>query len=158
MARKYSAVLSNLASGSSADTFKTLLSLKAGSTTGHRGRLISLEIGPADDSPQDLNGAIRINRADQTTDGTSTAQTPAKLDPSAEASVMTGGVNHTAEPTTYETVPLWEVGFNTRGSFFKEWLEADAPRWGPDETLGLLIAPRSNNQITVSATVVWEEE
>lgn len=159
MGRRYALTFSDVASGAVADTFKTFLGIIAGATAGHRGRLVSLELGPADATAQDINYSARINRTDQSTAGTAGASpTPAKVDPNAEASVMTAGRDYSAEPTAFETEPIWEVGLNSRGSFFKEWLPSDAPRWGPSETLALLIAPRTGTAVNLSGTLIWEED
>ena len=154
---KYSVALNNWASGAVADTFATAIGLKAADTTGHRGRLRSLFVGPADDAPVDLNVCVKINRADNSIDGTSTAETPAKRDSLSIASVMTGGVNYTVEPTVYETNELWAADFNRRGGILKEWSPEDAPSWGPDQTLGILAAPRTASAATLTITIEWEE-
>ena len=139
-----------------------LLGLVAGSTDGHRGRLLQLIVGPADDTPADLNVAIRVNVTNQDTAGTPgtsvTAANIPKADPNQRDSVMTGVRNYSAEPTTYETYSRWQSEFNRRGALMMAWTRDEAPQWGPSKTLGILCAPRSANAASLTITVIWEEQ
>lgn len=155
---RFAITAEDVATGAVADTFTTLIGLKAANTAGYRARLRSLSVGVSGDAPADRNVAVKIARTDNSGDGTNTAQTPVKLDAASRASIMTGGVDYTAEPTTYESTPLWAFDFNLRGGVLdKAWDAEDAPVWGPDQTLGILAAPRTANAESLTITAEFEE-
>ncbi len=157
---RFSAPFDNVASGAVADTYKTLAALVAADTAGYRCRLRSLTVGPADDAPADLNVSLKINRVDDVSAGgagTATAVTPAPKDSLSRAAVITAGKAHSAEPTTYNTVPLWECEINLRNSLIKEWGADDAPVINRDQLLGLLVAPRTAAAATLSGVLEFEE-
>ena len=157
----YSLTVEDVATDSAADTFKTLLALKAANTAGHRGRLLQLCVGPSDDTPADLNLAVRVNKTDNAGNGTgatsvASANIP-KADPNQRDSIMTGYRGYATEPTTYDTEAPWKFDLNRRGGLIQNWDDREAPTWGPSETLGILLAPRTAAAANVTITVVWEE-
>jgi len=150
----------DLASGSSADAFKTLAAVIAANTTGHRGRLLAFSIGPADDAPVDENACVRINRTNNAGAGTAgSSPTLAKNDPGSRASVFTAGRDYSAEPTTYETEPLVNQDFNLRGGYAWKWNGDFKTQivFGINQTLGLLVAPRTANARRFSGWIEVEE-
>lgn len=160
MGRFYSVPFTDLATGTVANTFFTAASVVVAATLGHRARLRSLSVGPSDDAPADQNLALKISRiADLSagTAGTTTAQTPNPALSSSPAAQAGGNVNYTAEPTAYESVPLWAIDINTRGSVIMQWSADDAPIAAQDQVLALLAAPRSTTAIRFSGCLVFEE-
>jgi len=154
---RYVVTCEDKATGAVADTYKTFVGVKAANTTGYRLRLRSLFVGPTVDSPVDRNVGVKVARTNNAADGTGTAQTPEPKSNQLRASVMTAKVDYSAEPTTYDTPPLWAAGMNLRGAILKEWAPEDAPCVGPNETLGVLIAPRSANAERLTVAVEYEE-
>lgn len=156
---RYRLTFNDLALSSSADAFKTLLGIIAANTAGYRGRLYYISIGPSDDAPVDENACVRVNRTNNAGAGTAgAAPTPAKNDPGSRASIMTAGRDYSGEPTTYETEPLINQDFNLRSGFV--WWKHDPNQmiyFGINQTLGLLVAPRTANARRVSGFVEWEE-
>ena len=140
-----------------ADQFAELLGLKAGDTAGHRGRLRSITVGGAGGAAQDVQVTLRLVTSNNTTDGTSTAVVPTKLDPDTIASRMTGKKNYTAPPTTIASTFLWEGALNSRGSLIKEWLPGEGPMWGKNQTLLLLAAPGAATAETLTVSLEWDE-
>ena len=161
MGLRFTVPFSNVASGAVADTFVTLAAIVAGDTAGTRARLRSLQIGPADDAPQSIDLAVRVNRIDDLSGGSAgtpgATPTPAQKDSLSRAAVCTAGTAYSGEPSTYLTVPLWEVGMNAMNSLIKEWGEEDAPVANRDQVLGLLVAPRSAVAATLSGVLEFEE-
>ena len=147
--------------GSTANTFTTLLGLKFANTTGHRARLRRLVVGGDAGAPQDKQVDIRLRRSDNTTDGTSTAvgtTTIGKKDSGSVASnVAAIGQTYTAEPTTKETGYLAGGSLNARGTLVLEWNEVDAPVWGPNQTLLIEGAPGEATAVRLGVTAEWEE-
>lgn len=158
---RYAITFTDLASGSAADTFKTLLTLILANTAGHRFRVRSLQVGPADDAPADLNVAVRLARTDNSgaASGGSgvTAANIAKKDSLSRDTVATAHRGPTAEPTAYETEAAYQMDFNIRSGLMKEWTELDAPVVNRNQTLGLLAAPRTAAAIRLSGTIEYEE-
>ncbi len=150
-----------LSTGAVANTFLTALAVKFANTTGHRARLRSLAIGGTGGAPQDIQVSARLRRTGNTSDGTSTAVATTyvtKADPNSIASNVTAiGKNYTVEPTTYEPGSLGLGSFNARNTIIKEWALDQAPVWGPNQTLGLEVAPGSATATTLEVTLEWEE-
>lgn len=158
----YSLIFNDLPTGVVADVFTTLASLIVADTTGHRLRVRSLSIGPADDTPPDVNVAVQLARiADVSagTAGTKTAVTTgnmAKKDPSNVDSIVSGGRAYSVEPTTYETEPLYQEDINAHGGFIKEWGVDDAPVAGQDMLIAVIAAPRTAAAVRLSGTIEFE--
>jgi len=157
---RYTLTFTDVPTGVVADTFKTIAAIIAANTTGHRARIRSLQVGPADDAPADLQCAMRLERTNNATAGTPgssvTAANIAKKDTGALDCLMTGGRNYSAEPTTFETEAQWQLDFNARGGFVKEW-EADmAPKFGPNQTLCVRAAPRTTTAVRISGSIEFE--
>lgn len=152
----------DFAAGSgSANTFITCALAITADTTGHRCRLLEFGVGPAAAAPVDLNISVRISRIlNYSGGGTGTAgsnPTPMAKDPAALATVVTAGIKYTAEPTAYESNPLWQLDVNLRTAF----LEKDLPEEGfiiiPNQAIGLLVAPRSANVPDISGFLKLEQ-
>jgi len=160
MGLHYVIPFSDVATGAVADTFKTLAAAQAGDTAGYRFRLRRLAVGPADGAPLDKTVSLQLKRIDDVSAGgagTKTSVTPEPKDSLQRAAVCTGGENYTAEPTTYNSERLWEIGLNARASVIKEWDPEDAPVANRDQLIGLLAAPQSADAITLSGSLEIEE-
>ena len=159
----YTLPFSNVDTGATADTYKTIAAIIAGATAGHKARLRRLVITPADDSPADANVNVRINRIDDVSAGsagTTTAVSAANMArPISDQrdGVITGGRNYTAEPTAYVTEPVWQASFNSRGGLTYEWGLDDAPVINNDQLLGLLASPTASAARTLSGSLTFEE-
>jgi hypothetical protein len=150
-----------LVTGSTANAFTTLLGIKYATTTGHRARLRKLLLGGSGAAPQDVQLSVRMQRTNNTADGTSTAvnvNTIAKADPGSLASNVSAiGKNYSAEPTNYENGILGVGAFNSRGTLIMEWGPDEAPVWGPTQSLGIQVAPGSATATYLEATLEFEE-
>jgi len=157
----YRIKVDSLATGTSANTYKTILGLKLPDTAGYRARLRRLIVGGGGAAAEDLQVSLRLRRTGNTADGTSTAvnvNTIGKADGDSVASRISAiGKNYTAEPTTYETGAVAGGTINTRATLILEWSPDDAPVWGPNQTLGLEAAPGSASAAHLEATAEWEE-
>lgn len=157
----YSVKVSSIATGSSANTFTTILAMKMANTTGHVARLRSLVIGGGGGAPQDLQVDIKFDRTGNTTDGTSTSVNVATIlaheTDSVASNVNAIGKTFTVEPTTF----LGDAGaggsLNTRGTLVREWPSGEGPKWGSNQTLCLLAAPGSASAANLSVDLTWEE-
>jgi len=109
-------------------------------------------------SPADTGHRAEIQRLDATTAGTSTAQTPGKLDARSNASLVVGANTYTAEPTAYLLNSLLNLGFNQRGGM----------RWAVPKGMGILVSNAvggvkagcrviSSAAGAVDVTLIWEE-
>lgn len=159
----YTLAFSNIDTGGTADAYKTIAALIASATAGYKARLRRLVVTPADDSPADANINVRINRIDDVSAGgagTATAVTAANMGrPLSDQrdGVITGARNYTAEPTAYNTEPLWQASFNSRGGLTYEWGIDDAPVINNDQLLGLLASPTASAARTLSGCMTFEE-
>jgi len=160
---RYAVHFTDVPSGAVADTFKTIAALIAADTAGYRCRLRSLQVGPADDAPADLNVALQLQRVDDVSaGGAGTANsnpTPVPKDSLARAAVISAGEDYVTggvEPTTYGN-PLWQIDINRRNSVIKEWGVEDAPVINRDQLLGLLAAPRTAAAVRLSGALEFEE-
>jgi len=155
--RRYAITAYDVATGAVAATYKSLLGLKAADTAGHRGRVRSITIGGYKATPQDHQVGVRLVRTDNNADGTATAVTATKLDADDEASNMTGKKNYTVEPTTLESIYLWEAGVHARGGIIKEWGPGEGPLWGKNQTLLLQATPGSTTAVSLVVGIEWDE-
>lgn len=122
-------------------TVKTLVGLTVPDVVGNRFRLRRISMGGAD-SPFDTSVRIRVQRIldlSAGSAGSATAKTPSKVDPGSVASIVTGTVNYTAEPTTYEANEVWASGVNHRGTIISGWDELDAPVFLQDQFCGIIV-------------------
>lgn len=156
---RFSVSFDDLSTGAVADTYKTLCAIIAGDTAGYRCRLRSISIGPADNTPQDLNVSIVIKRVDDVSAGsagTGSAATPVPKDSLSRAAVITAKTNCSAEPSSYGS-ELYAIDLNRRNSLVKEWLPEDAPVINRDQLIGLLAAPRTAAAAVLSGVMEFEE-
>lgn len=157
----YAIKVEGIATGASANTFKTLLGLKLANTAGHVARLRRLVVGGGGGAAQDLQVSIRLRRTDNNADGTSTAvnvNTIGKHESEQIASVVSAiGKNYTVEPTNYETEMLGGGALNTRGGLVLEWAPGEGPRFGKNQTLGIEGAPGSATAANLEIALEWEE-
>ena len=159
---RYVLDFAGVATGATADTYKTIAALIAADTLGHRARLRKLTITPASANPVDEVCSVQIKRiADVSggTPGTKTAVAAAsisKADPETIDSLVSGGINYTVEPTTYETRALWQASFNMRAGLLKTWNEDDGPMICRDQLLGLLAAPEDNSALDLNGSLEFE--
>lgn len=149
-------------SGATKDLYTTIAALIVPDVAGNRCRVTAINIGCDDDVPEDRFVSVKLARiADVSAGaaGTKTAVTGAnmaKTDPNSVASIITGGLEYTAEPTAYETRPLFEQPFNLRSGFIKEWPENQAKIADRDMLIAILVAPRTANIARVSGSIEFE--
>lgn len=156
---RFSINFDDVATGAVADAVKTIAGLRAADTLGYRFRLRSIQIGPSDDAPTDLNVGLQLKRVDDVSaggTGTSTATTPVPRDAESRASIITAGANYTVEPTVYGD-PLWQIELNRRNSMIKEWSAEEAPVFHRDQQAGLLALPRTGAAANLSGSLEFEE-
>ena len=159
-----SAVFNNISTGAVADTYKTMAAVLTGDTAGYEIRLRAVIIGVSLDAPADLQVSMKVNRiADISAGGAGTpdssiaAANLARPRSGSRDGVSTFGYDYSAEPTTYETNPHYQIDFNLRGGHTKEWGIEDGIIGGQDMLVGILMAPRTANAAVISGTVIWEE-
>lgn len=152
----------DVATGATADTFTTLLALIVPDTAGYRCRLRRLKVTPASANPVDDNCRIQVKRIADVSAGTAGTKTAvagsaiAKQDTDAADSVVSGGVSYTVEPTTYETRPIFEAGFNMRGGLDHRWTAEEAPMFLRDQLCGILGANQDNAALDLNILVEFE--
>lgn len=158
---RYSIPFSDLATGSSANAFVTLVAVILANTAGHRFRVRALAVGPADDAPDDKNVSVKLartNNAGAASGGTAvTSANIPKKDSGSRDTIASAHLAPSGEPTTYETNAVYQMDFNLRGGLMKEWNEIDAPIVNSNQTLGLLAAPRAASAARLSGTIEIEE-
>ena len=101
---------------------------------------------------------VTVQRLDATTAGTSTAQTPEKLDPGSAASKMAGAVNYSAEPTAYLLKETLMGAFNQRGRW--QWQQLKGAGIYVHNSIGgvkLGVKIISSAAGVVDGTILWEE-
>lgn len=150
-----------LETGATANTYKTILSLKMGATAGHRARLRRLVVTGGGGAPQDLQASIRLRRSNNTTDGTSTAVSTDTIGKKESASVASNvaaiGKNFSAEPTAIENGILDGASLNCRVGVVLEWNEDNAPVWINNQALLIQAAPGEASTARLQASPEWEE-
>ncbi len=97
--------------GSVAVAADTALGLVASATVRPRCYYVSVS---SESAPADATVLMEFKVTDGTAAGTKTAVTPEKLDGADKAAVATAGQTYTAEPTTYNAVPLLRFGLNQK--------------------------------------------
>ena len=150
-------------SGASAGTYKTMAAFNVPNTAGLRLRVRSISVGPADTAPNDRNWSAAIRRVASVSSGSagtpgtsiSAANVP-KKDTSGPDCIAGGGTIYSAEPTTFETNPLWQDDCNDRGGIIKEWDQNGAPKALANQLIALCIAPRTANAAEISGTIEVE--
>ena len=164
MAGYRKAVFSDIATGASANTYKTMAAILASATAGYKARIRELVIVVSLDAPADLQVSLKVNRiADVSAGGAGTADSSiaasalARPNTDDRDGVTTFGYDYSVEPTTYETNAHYLVDFNLRGGHTKVWGVEDSIYINNDMLIGILMAPRTAAAATISGTVVWEE-
>jgi len=146
----YSATFEDFGTGTSDNTYVTACNIIVPDTTdGHRIRLRKIWLGPASNSPADLNIGVRVMRvadisagAAGTAGATVAAADMGKADPGAIDPFFTAGIEYSAEPSTYETEALFQDGLNAHATLTEYWGPDEAPIATRDMSLALLICPR----------------
>jgi hypothetical protein len=146
----------NVAGDAVADADTTIAAVITANTAGHRCRIREIALGFSDDAPADLNIGISLQRTSNVGAGTKTAFTPMPLDSDSLASIISGGIDYTAEPTTYGN-PIWATELHRQSTLIKEWAPEDAPVCSQNETIGLVTTPRTAAAASMSGTITFEE-
>jgi len=160
----YSIPFENVTTSAVAGTAETVAAVIVPAVAGSRVRILSVNVGPADATPQDQSFEVTLNRVDDVSAGgsgtaptTIAAGSVPKFDSASAASPASGKTGlFTVEPTVYLTNRLWGSGLNNRAALIKEWVTNEAPVIGFDQLAGILITPRSANAVVVSGTIVFE--
>lgn len=97
---------------SGSGTTKTIASVTGGTTV--RARIFEWKVG-CNDAPADQTWQPSVARF--TNPGTSTSYTPYPADPQEVASLCSGGITHTVEPTYPTNIYLDQVPLNQRGTW-----------------------------------------
>jgi len=157
---KYSLPFENISTSAVADTDKTIAALIVANTAGHRARIRKLTVGFADDAPADRNVNITLHRTNNATAGTAgspiTAANMPKKDTGTIDSLMTGGLNYSVEPTTFDANPVWAEELNDRNGLIVEWDEEQAPKVIQNQTFCLRAAPRAAFASILTGTIEFE--
>ncbi|KKN53076.1 hypothetical protein LCGC14_0605880 [marine sediment metagenome] len=159
MGRCFAVPFRNVLGDAIADADTTIAAVIAADTAGHRCRIREIALGFSDNAPADLNMGVSLQRTGNTTAGTAASSpTPEPLDSDSLASIISAGVDYTAEPTTYGTA-LWAIELHRQNSLIKEWAADDpaAPVCNQNETIGLITTPRTAAAATMSGHIVFEE-
>jgi hypothetical protein len=156
----YGIKVDGITTGSTANTYKTLLALKMANTAGHVARLRKVIIAGGGGAAQDVQVDVKIDRTDISTDGTSTSvnvNTIQSHDPLQRTSAVDAiGKNFSAEPTAFAGTPIG-AALNSRGTLALEWPSGCGPLWGKAQALAILGAPGVATATTLSIAVEWEE-
>lgn len=102
-------------------TAETLGSIRADATTPRRIKWYDIMIG-SEATPNDAAIQWTLTRVSAAGAGTATAVTPALIDPADAAALADAHENFTAEPTTYDSVPVLNISLNQRATF--RWVAA----------------------------------
>lgn len=164
---KYSFGFSSVVPGAAvADTYRTIAAIRLPANTppiGVRARITQISLGFAQDAPADIPIGVKLVRiADVSAGGAGTPGLSGTLTMKDPASLqnnfgITAGLNYTAEPTAYETGPLWAIDINDRNAVIKEWIMDDEkPKVIEDQIIGLLVAPRTSTVVEVSGCIEFE--
>jgi len=138
------------------DTDDTVAAVITADTAGHRCRIREIALGFSDDAPADLNMGVALKRTSNVGAGTATTQTPVPLDSLSLASIISGKITYTAEPTTYGDA-LWAIELHRQNSLIKEWTPEDAPVCNRNETIGMVTTPRTAAAASMSGHIIFEE-
>ena len=153
----------NLDLGGSADTFQTLVAAILADTVGYKAALMELSVFPSDDTPLEKINALQLKRIDDVSagsSGTGTAVTPVPMMSDQQASIITGRVDFTVEPTTYHTVPLWVAGEYEKWGIIKTWHDPDLTKHPcalRDQLLGLLASARDATPLILTGYLHMRE-
>lgn len=158
MGRTFAVSFRNVLGDAVEDADTTIAAVFTADTAGHRCRIREIAVGFSDDAPADLNMGIALKRTSNVGAGTCTAFTPVPMDALSLASIVSGGVNYTAEPTTYGNA-LWAIELHRQNSLIKEWASDDpsAPVCNRNELIGLITTPRTAAAASMSGHIIFEE-
>lgn len=156
----YTIPFNDLSTSASADTFKTMVSAIVPNTAGLRVRIREVVAACADDTPGDTTLAARVMRtaaggAQGTAGATIAAASVPKADKGGPDSIASCGRDYSTDPT-YDTEPLWQTEFNSRGGLAKNWGPDDAPVVAANMVGGLALAPRNAAARKVSGSMTFE--
>ncbi len=156
--RKFTLSFRNIAGDATGDADTTIAAVFTADTLGHRCRIREIALGFSDDAPADLNMGVSLQRTGNAGAGTAASSpTPEKLDSLSLASIVSAGVDYTAEPTTYGTNPLWAIELHRQNSLIQQWASEDAPICGRNELIGLVTTPRTAAAGSMSGHIIFEE-
>ncbi len=139
-------------------TAETLGSIRADATTVRRVKWYDIMFG-SEATPADAAISWTVTRVSAAGAGTATAVTPALLDPADAASLADAHENFSAEPTTYDAVPVLNIALNQRATF--RWVAAPGGEMVTAATAsvgaGIRTPVISTGTPIVTATVHFEE-
>ena len=136
--------------------FKTQAAVFAGATA-HRGKVYEFMVGINGSPPAD--NELEIDTIRMTVDGTGTAFTPNPLDLADPASLASGKVGYTVEPTTTANTFLVYFAMNQRATV--RWLAAPGSELIYPSTAASGICLRGKSAAytsTMSANILFDEQ
>ncbi len=153
----YVVQVQDVASAAVVGTFRTLIAIIGAS--GKRMRVLGIRVVATGEAAADAQMKCELNQTNQAGAGTpATSPTPKQMDSGSAASIFTAGTDYTtAEPTTYDTIPFFAGGANTRGVINKEWGRDEAPVLTGAKTMGLRVAPGDAAAHKMTAWIHYEE-
>lgn len=159
---RYSITIPTVATGTTANSYTTLVGLKFANTTGHKAVLRRCVIGGGNVAAQDLQVSFRFDRTDNAGDGTSTSVATtgimARDSGSVASNVSAIGKTYTAEPTTAAGDAGFGGVFNTRAGVVLSWDANEGPAWGPNQTLVLQgCMGTGSTAATMTVSLEWDE-
>jgi len=149
----YTLAFQAVSTAATKDTAKTVAAIIGANTDGVRARIRKIGVGFGDDTPHDRAYAITLKRVASNLAGNAgtagssvTAANMPKHDSLSTDSLLTGGLNYSAEPTYESGQPLWALELYGKTSLLMEWDALDAPIINKDQLIGLIVAPRSADE------------
>ncbi len=163
----FSLPFEQIATGSTADVYKTMAALIVDDTQGHRIRVRGIHVYPADPNPLAHNIGVHLDRILDLSAGSAgtpgtTPDPVAKADmphhdPGSVDSLVAGERDYTAEPTTFQTESLFVGGFHMNGGLINERFDEDEKYvCTRDMLIALRCAPRAAVTLTVSGVILFE--
>lgn len=159
------AAYSDIVIAAAKDTYVTCAAIIVPATQGYGARLRGFTVGMADETAQDIQMSVIVNRINDVSAGS--AGTPGTTISAANLARpysyendgnLTVGLNYVgAEPSTFLTYPLFMMDFNSRGGYSHYFQDFDTPYAGEDQILAIRVAPRVATAAQVSGTIIFEE-
>jgi len=155
----------DIASGGSANVYKTIAAVKVDNTTGARIRIRTLNVASSDDNPLDEAIRVQLIRIADVSAGsagtfatTITAVNLPRTNPNDPDPFALARLNYSAEPTVFDTHPHDQWSFNDRGFLVDRWEQHDDdwPVALTDQLIALRIALSVASTAKVTGKIGFE--